>query len=620
MRLPLLPHLLAAALLIAPAARAQNAPSASPEALIAEAERLQESNPEAALALAQRGLALATATHNAALIARAHRARCWSAVPAQPDSILSYAEQGLAAAARSGDAAAIARMRICRAYGRDHEGQVLQAIEDYDFAAREGARLGNDSIRATAQMYRGEIHYYRGDFHRALTDLTAAYDIFTKMSWKDRELYTLNAMANVYADTRVGEYDKAIEYYQQILPERQKQGNQLEIGVTYFNLGSTYESKGDFERALSYFNRSLEIDLQRNDPAEVATDKRSIGVLLNKLHRPAEALVMLDQALAYWQKDGNAERIGAVQIPRAAVLRKLGRCVEVLEELNEARDVFAASDNKRFLVRIDEENALCYASLGNYEAAYDALSSQLALQKELGDNALGEQTTRMRVQFDAEKKEQENRTLMLEKTANERVRKLQLAVLLLSLVVMAGLLALAVRQIRNARRLRIVALTDELTGVPNRRHLMLVAAESFKHARAANRPLGVLAVDLNRFKQINDTFGHGVGDAVLQRVAAALQGALRDDDVVGRIGGDEFIVLLPGASSEIADDVAQRIHEVISATHFGDITADLNVDVCIGAAQIRTSDSSIDDVIKRADDALYAAKSEARHQMAMKAV
>jgi diguanylate cyclase (GGDEF)-like protein len=620
MRLPLLPHLLAATLLIAPAARAQNAPSASPEALIAEAERLQESNPEAALALAQRGLALATATHNAALIARAHRARCWSAVPAQPDSILSYAEQGLAAAARSGDAAAIARMRICRAYGRDHEGQVLQAIEDYDFAAREGARLHNDSIRATAQMYRGEIHYYRGDFHRALVDLTAAYDIFTKMSWKDRELYTLNAMANVYADTRVGEYDKAIEYYQQILPERVRQGNQLEIGVTYFNLGSTYESKGDLKQALSYFNRALEIDLQRNDPAEVATDKRSIGVVLNKLDRPAEALVMLDQALAYWQKDGNAERIGAVQIPRAAVLRKLGRCVEVLEELNEARDVFAASDNKRFLVRIDEENALCYASLGNYEAAYDALSSQLALQKELGDNALGEQTTRMRVQFDAEKKEQENRTLMLEKTANERVRKLQLAVLLLSMVVMAGLLALAVRQIRNARRLRIVALTDELTGVPNRRHLMLVAAESFKHARGANRPLGVLAVDLNRFKQINDTFGHGVGDAVLQRVAAALQGALRDDDIVGRIGGDEFIVLLPGASSEIADDVARRIHEVIAATHFGDITADLKVDVCIGAAQISSNDGSIDDVIKRADDALYAAKSHVRNQMAMKAV
>src|SRR5688572_15310187 len=112
MRLPLLAPLFAATLFIAPAASAQNAPSASAEALIAEAEQLQESNPKAALALAQRGLVLATASHNVALIARAHGARCWSAVPAQPDSILSYAEQGMAAVAQSGDAAAIARMQI----------------------------------------------------------------------------------------------------------------------------------------------------------------------------------------------------------------------------------------------------------------------------------------------------------------------------------------------------------------------------------------------------------------------------------------------------------------------------------------------------------------------------
>ena len=620
MRSLVLAHFLALTFSAAATASAQNAGTASPELLIVQSEQLREKNPAAALALAQRGLALATARRNPDLIARAHLARCWAAVPAQPDSILSYGEQGVAAVAHSGNAAAIARMRICRGYGRDNEGQVLQAIEDYDFAAREGARLGNDSIRATAQMYRGEIHYYRGDFHRALTDLTAAYDIFTRIGWKSRELYTLNAMANVYADTRVGEYDKAIEYYQQILPERLKEGNQLEIGVTYFNLGSTYEAKGDLERALSYFNRALEIDTQRNDPAEIATNKRAIGIVLNKLNRPTEALVMLDQALAYWQKDGNAERIGAVQIPRAAVLRKLGRCVEVLEEINDAREVFAASDNKRFLVRIDEESALCYASLGNYEAAYDALASQMALQKELGDNALGEQTTRMRVQFDAEKKEQENQALMREKAANERVRKLQLAVLLLSLVVMAGLLVLAIRQIRHARRLRIVALTDELTGVPNRRHLMLVAAESFKLARSAGRPLGVLAVDLNRFKQINDTLGHGVGDVVLQRVAGALQHALRDADAVGRIGGDEFIVLLPGASSEVADGVALRIHEAIAAIEFRDLSPDLKVDVCIGAAQIQNGDDSIDDVIKRADEALYAAKSGGRNSVAMKAV
>jgi diguanylate cyclase (GGDEF)-like protein len=108
-------------------------------------------------------------------------------------------------------------------------------------------------------------------------------------------------------------------------------------------------------------------------------------------------------------------------------------------------------------------------------------------------------------------------------------------------------------------RLRDMALRDALTGVANRRALEVLAARAMLAAARDDRPLSVCYLDVDRFKEVNDGYGHAVGDAVLKALARSTRGVLRDGDVVGRLGGDEFAVVLPGAGADQARLVADRL-------------------------------------------------------------
>ena len=542
---------------------------------------------------------------------------CWAASKTSADSTMKIAALGLAKADLAHNDALIAHLRICRGSAHENAGRLPEAMADYEFGAAEGARLRNDTISAHALVRRGELRYYRGEHNTAIDDLNQGYRLWTKIGDAEQQRNALNAIANLYADSRIGQYDKAIEYYRQLLVAHEAEKDSAEIASDYFNIASTRERQGKLEEALSNYRKALEIDQKRGDEDEVAYDRRAIGSLLYKMDRPAEALGITDLALAHYLKTGNEELAAFARLTRGIALRMLGRGTEALADLNSSRAQFAKSDNQRFLEKIDEERALAYASVGAWREAYQARSSQLALQKALTARSQDEQSAHLRAEFDAEKKEAENAALLRENASSARLRRLQWAVLALSAIVIAGLTFFVTRQIRSAGRLRITALTDDLTGLPNRRHLLLRAKEEFRAARVSNTTIGVLAVDVDHFKKINDTFGHAAGDEVLRRVAASLRATLRAGDHVGRVGGEEFLVLLPRAAKADVDDVGNRVRQGIEQIDFSDIHPAMKVTVSVGAAVSESTDADFEAISNRADSSLYVAKSEGRNRVAM---
>jgi diguanylate cyclase (GGDEF)-like protein len=495
-------------------------------------------------------------------------------------------------------------------------------MTEYTLGVEEGEKLRDDELLADALVLRGEQRYYIGELTGGIQDVSEAYRLYGKLQNNARQMYTLNAMANIYADGRVAQYDRALEYYGQLLAAHKAAKSEALVAEDYFNIGSTLQQQGKLQEALVQFGYGLALDLERGDQDEVATDRRAIGIVLYKLNRPAEALRMFDLALARVRRGGNAESIAALRLSRGVALRMLGKPKEALQELNEARTQFIASNSKRFLQKAESERALVLASMGRWSEAYAARTADMELQDTLNAQSRGEQTSRMRLQFDLERKDQENQALQLQNDlrnqalrASTRIRRLQLAVLLLSVVVIVALSLLAWRQIRHARRLRITSLTDELTMLPNRRHLMLLASEEFRRSRTDGTGLGVLAIDIDNFKRINDTYGHAIGDAVLRAVALSLTATLRGGDHVGRTGGEEFIALLPRASRGAADDVANRVREAIATIDLRDLAADLTVTASIGVAIAEETDRSFGDVSKRADEMLYQAKAAGRNRV-----
>jgi len=170
--------------------------------------------------------------------------------------------------------------------------------------------------------------------------------------------------------------------------------------------------------------------------------------------------------------------------------------------------------------------------------------------------------------------------------------------------------------------LRRLATTDSLTGASNRRHFMDRGEEELHRAKRYGRPLAILAMDLDHFKNINDTYGHSAGDAALQHFTLYCMSVLREEDVFGRIGGEEFAVVLPEGSHDGAVEAAERIRVSLEENPFDANGTEVYLSVSIGVAACPTEnedctmfEEGFQALLARADKALYAAKDKGRNRV-----
>ncbi|MEM9694103.1 MAG: diguanylate cyclase [Myxococcota bacterium] len=180
------------------------------------------------------------------------------------------------------------------------------------------------------------------------------------------------------------------------------------------------------------------------------------------------------------------------------------------------------------------------------------------------------------------------------------------------------LIASRTRELEEANeRLEQLATTDQLTGVWNRRYFDEAARRSIALARRSSRPLSVVLVDTDRFKSINDTYGHGVGDQVLQRVATLLRDNARQADLVARVGGEEFAILMPDAELDLAAQAAERMRGALEREVGSRVTSleGRTVTASFGVASLEYERDNLDELLSRADRAMYRSKEAGRNQV-----
>jgi diguanylate cyclase (GGDEF)-like protein len=182
----------------------------------------------------------------------------------------------------------------------------------------------------------------------------------------------------------------------------------------------------------------------------------------------------------------------------------------------------------------------------------------------------------------------------------------------------ANLAAIAIESHSTREELERRAYTDYLTGLANRRHFLEKAESELTRTMRYGRELSLLMLDLDHFKQVNDTYGHKVGDLVLKKLSEVCQSALRDVDIIGRMGGEEFAVLLPETGSEQAMQAAERLRTAIACAHVPlGSGLPLRFTASLGVTTLRETDANIDMLLNQADQALYQAKNEGRNRACM---
>ena len=166
--------------------------------------------------------------------------------------------------------------------------------------------------------------------------------------------------------------------------------------------------------------------------------------------------------------------------------------------------------------------------------------------------------------------------------------------------------------------LREMAATDFLTGLANRRHFLArLEQELARIQRLEEHRASVLMLDSDHFKRVNDTFGHATGDNVLRHLAVLMQKGLRKVDIAGRVGGEEFAIILPGADLPAAEVFAERLRKKVAGTPMAQEDIAIPLTVSIGVTGMKASDTSADDALVRADRALYRAKECGRNKVAV---
>jgi len=493
-------------------------------------------------------------------------------------------------------------------------GENAHALALYEQAVQVAERAGDDEMLAAALYARGYLLPLQGKYSRGMADLRRAQAIYEQLGLPHHALTALNGIAIMY--NRMGDYGEARRMYARALEAQRSAGMRREEGVTLHNLGRVEENLQQWDAALQAFQQSYAISRDLNYPRGMAYALRGMAAVSNAQGNPRHALETLDRAAALQQQTPDARLSAQIALARGIALHQLERLPASAQALQEAMQIFQKADSRNELRTAYEELASVQAQMGHWQQAYEYLALAREAAERLFRNQIDQRFATLKVEFDTAAKEKENALLLRENETNQkaiaqgqRAQRLQAAVIVLT-VVLAGLLAtLAMHQWRTTRRMRALAMTDELTGVPNRRAVLSRLAPLLQqHCGCA-----MLIIDIDHFKSINDQHGHPEGDEALKRVAEQLRSEVREPAFIGRLGGEEFVVVIPGATLEAAEALAERFREQVMGIDTCRWFADRPITVSIGLTLAVAAGETPSSMLQRADAALYEAKRAGRN-------
>ncbi len=502
----------------------------------------------------------------------------------------------------------------------DCQGQIAEtagnndsALENYERAVTLASDAGDQEMLAAALFSRGYLLGLQGQYATGLADLRRAQGIYEQLHLPQHALTALNGIAILY--NRMGDYEQAQHMYNLALKAQRDARLLREEAVTLHNLGRAQENLEQWQAARKSFQESLELSRQLNYVRGEAYAWRGLAAVENGLSNPKGALEILQRAEELQKETPDARLEAQINLARGIALHQLKRLPESVAVLEKALQVFRQAASLSELRATYGELATTYAEIGDWRAAYGFLSQAAEVSERRYLNQIDQRFATLKIEFDTAAKDKENALLLRENQANEkalaqqrRARTLQGVVIALVVVLAGVLLVLALHQRRMSLRMRSLAMTDELTGVPNRRAVL----GRLETVLAQNGTCSMLIIDIDHFKSINDQHGHAEGDAALRLVAATLRDAVEAPGFVGRLGGEEFVAVLPSTDNEAACDIAetirQRVMAIDSLSWLGErrITVSIGVTTCAGTV-------AAGGMLHSADQALYEAKRSGRN-------
>lgn len=490
----------------------------------------------------------------------------------------------------------LARRNI--AYCQFHSGDHAQALHHLDLALEvarnfQDLKLERDCLNVTSFAYAS-----LGEFESAIDAVFSAYRINTELEDVLGMIWSLNNISGMYH--QLGDNQTSLEYATKAIERCDSIGDLVRKSSALTNRGIARCALGRFDEAISDFEASLVItrDLELDDIT--AQTLVNLAEALSGMGSHTKALSTLDTALEMVRANKQTEGVVYCLLNAAKIELAQRHANEAVSYSSAA--IEAAQDGELKLLEFQgfEIKAQAFKQQNDFENALSAFEEFHRLEKEVRDDAANRKMRVFNAQREAERLRGEAKL--------EQLRNVELMQALEALEqANQAKTTLLVELEEKSSELELLILQDPLTRLYNRRHLESYLTQEFTRAKIGNHHLPVAMLDVDDFKLVNDSFGHLIGDQVLQHLAGILHTVLRSSDMPARYGGEEFAFVLPRSSPQDALLVCERIRSTVEHYDWEAVQVGLKVTVSIGMVW-DTNVTNFERLIARADDRLYEAK------------
>ena len=526
----------------------------------------------------------------------------------------ALAMQGLALAQELQDRQAECEFLTAKATAVAEDGKYVDSLLLFDqsMAVAENAKLERTAIGV--QVSKAYIYSQLGRNSDALELLFKAHQRYQEIGDEQSARATLSEIGRTYSHSRASNEDllKALSFHQRGIEPGARRDSRHDLSTIYFNIAAVYQRLKDWPNATEYLQKSMALSRELKDPIGEAFGNYRLGLFAASAGKWLEALEFGDKALPVLTSAGKTSMVFNVQRARATNLAHLQRRRESLAALRESEVL-----RKRIQSTLTEANYLATAAevnslLGEFEKAFRLQVELREAEQARFSEAREKDAAEAQTRFEVKQKEAENELLRAKERASEARRVALVLAVVLLLFLIGGLGLFLLRQSRQNRRFANLAMRDDLTGLPNRRSILEFARVQLRASRTDSLRMCVVLIDIDHFKIINDACGHAVGDAVLSAFAEICAQQLRSNDRLGRYGGEEFLLIMPGSDLNQIPLVFARLREAVQLIDVPGLLPTQSLTFSMGAVEVSGPTDELDHLIKRADDALYRAKQGGR--------
>lgn len=514
---------------------------------------------------------------------------------------------------------------LSQAMSLDHLGKQDKALPLANKVLQWAESNQHRRLLIQALYSRGLIYNSMLDSAEAIEDVQRAYSLAP-----DDDLFVAKGLIAGFIGL-IYEYraenELAIPYFEEAVAFHRKGHRWRDLGDAIYGLGRANKNLGNLEKGKAQLLESVEIALSVNDMQGVAYGQKELAGLFSSLDDKPMAEKYYLQAIETLKLSDNLSAISDVTISVASVNLAMGKAEVAHQFLDEAEKLTNPTTMQSHWLRLKYYRGKTFEYQGRYQLAYDAMMESYPPRLKLLKQQYSKKFEVLKNQFELDKLDTANQILEKENelktnVLNSEKKKSQFLYLLVMMILIISLLLvfILIRARQSRLKFKRLSQTDDLTGLSNRRKAVHLLDTQIDISKKQKTDLSVAVLDLDYFKQINDNFGHAVGDLVLVEFASLCKSLLKGADIIGRIGGEEFLIGLPQTSvsdaSIILDKLRTKTHDIANAFNQASLKdcETLKVSVSIGVTSFRDDDNS-EAMIGRADRALYTAKNAGRDQV-----